>query len=51
MIARAGHELVHERFCVEQMVRAIADIYDEAALRLRGSKRVARLEPGTSGQV
>ena len=28
-IARAGHDIVHERFCVEQMVRAIETIYDE----------------------
>src|SRR3954452_20299392 len=36
-IARAGHDLVHERFCVEQMVSAIETIYDEgaAAVRLR----------------
>ena len=29
-IGRAGHDLVHERFCVEQMVRAVETIYDEA---------------------
>ena len=29
-LARAGHDLVHERFCVEQMVRAVETIYDEA---------------------
>src|SRR4029079_10178312 len=29
-IGRAGHGLVHERFCVEQMVRAVETIYDEA---------------------
>jgi glycosyltransferase involved in cell wall biosynthesis len=29
-IGRAGRELVHERFCVELMVRAIESIYDEA---------------------
>jgi glycosyltransferase involved in cell wall biosynthesis len=28
-LARAGHDVVHERFCVEQMVRAIETIYDE----------------------
>jgi len=30
MLGRAGRELVHERFCVERMVRAIESIYDEA---------------------
>jgi glycosyltransferase involved in cell wall biosynthesis len=29
-LARAGHDLVYERFCVEQMVRAVETIYDEA---------------------
>jgi glycosyltransferase involved in cell wall biosynthesis len=29
-IGRAGHDLVYERFCVEQMVRAVETIYDEA---------------------
>ncbi len=29
-LARAGHDLVYERFCVELMVRAIETIYDEA---------------------
>ena len=29
-IGRAGHHLVHERFCVEQMVRSVETIYDEA---------------------
>jgi glycosyltransferase involved in cell wall biosynthesis len=34
-IARAGHDLVHDRFCIELMVRAIEDIYDEGAGRAR----------------
>jgi glycosyltransferase involved in cell wall biosynthesis len=29
-LGRAGHDLAHERFCVEVMVRAICDLYDEA---------------------
>ncbi len=29
-LARAGHDLVHERFCLELMVRAVETIYDEA---------------------
>ena len=30
MLARAGRELVHQRFCVELMVRAVETIYDES---------------------
>ncbi len=29
-LGRAGHDLVHERFCVEQMVRAVETTYDDA---------------------
>jgi len=29
-LARAGHDLVYERFCVELMVRAVETIYDES---------------------
>jgi glycosyltransferase involved in cell wall biosynthesis len=29
-IGQAGHDLVHVRFCVEQMVRAVETIYDDA---------------------
>ena len=29
-LGAAGRELVHERFCLEQMVRAVETIYDEA---------------------
>jgi glycosyltransferase involved in cell wall biosynthesis len=29
-LARAGHDLVHERFCVELMARAVETIYDES---------------------
>jgi glycosyltransferase involved in cell wall biosynthesis len=42
MLARAGHNLVHERFCIELMVRSIEDLYDEAAMRLRQSAGVSR---------
>ncbi|HXI80929.1 MAG TPA: glycosyltransferase, partial [Verrucomicrobiae bacterium] len=34
-IARAGHDLVHDRFCIELMVKAIEQIYDEGALAIR----------------
>jgi len=41
MIARAGHNLVHDRFCIEQMIESISGLYDEAALKLRQSEGVA----------
>jgi glycosyltransferase involved in cell wall biosynthesis len=41
-IARRGHDLSHERFCVELMVKAICDLYDELALRLRQSQAIGR---------
>ena len=41
MIARRGHDLVHERFCIELMVSSIELLYDEAAVRLRQSAGVA----------
>ncbi len=34
-LARAGKDLVHERFCVELMVRAVETIYDEAVAEER----------------
>ena len=34
-IAKAGHDLVHERFCIELMVKAIEQIYDEGARAIR----------------
>ena len=34
-LARAGHDLVYERFCVEQMVRAIETVYEEAVAEER----------------
>jgi glycosyltransferase involved in cell wall biosynthesis len=41
-LARRGHDLVHERFCIELMVKSVCDLYDEAALRIRQSEGVAR---------
>ena len=32
MMARAAHDLVHERYCIEVMGAAIQDLYDEGAL-------------------
>jgi glycosyltransferase involved in cell wall biosynthesis len=40
-LARAGHDLVHERFCIELMVRAVEDIYDEGARAVRLSEVAA----------
>ena len=42
MLARRGHDLVHDRFCIELMVESITDLYDEAAARRRQSEGVAR---------
>jgi len=42
MIAKAGHDLVHDRFCVELMVKEIEAIYDAGA-------RAVRLSPVAAG--
>ena len=42
MLARRGHDLVHERFCIELMTSSIESLYDEMALKMRSSTRVAR---------
>ena len=34
-LAHAAHELVHDRFCVELMVKAIEEIYDQGARAIR----------------
>ena len=41
-LGRAGHDMVHDRFCIELMVESIESIYDEAAARLRAPESVAR---------
>ena len=41
MLARAGHDLVHERFCIELMVDAVERIYDEGARTVRLSEVAA----------
>ncbi len=41
MLGRAGHDMVHDRFCIELMVDAIATIYDEGARAVRPSEVVA----------
>jgi len=35
VIGRAGHDLTHDRFCVQLMVNAIQDLYDEGARAVR----------------
>jgi len=35
MLGRAGHDLVHDRFCVQLMVKAVQDLYDEGARAIR----------------
>jgi glycosyltransferase involved in cell wall biosynthesis len=35
LLAKGGHDLVHERFCLERMVFAIEQIYDEGAAAVR----------------
>jgi glycosyltransferase involved in cell wall biosynthesis len=40
-IARRGHDLVHDRFCVELMVNSIESIYDQEAAKLRTEESVA----------
>jgi len=39
MLARAGHDLVHERFCIERTVAAIQTIYDSGAETYRDRAR------------
>jgi glycosyltransferase involved in cell wall biosynthesis len=41
MIGKRGHDLVHDRFCIELMVNSIEAIYDEEAAKLRESESVA----------
>ena len=40
-IAKAGHDLVHDRFCIELMVKAIETIYDEGARAVRLAEAAA----------
>jgi glycosyltransferase involved in cell wall biosynthesis len=41
MLGRAGHDLVHDRFCIEAMIEATAAIYDEGARVVRPSSVAA----------
>ena len=40
-LARAGHDLVHDRFCIELMVKSIEQIYDEGARAVRLAESAA----------
>jgi len=40
-LGRAGHDMVHDRFCIELMVDAVASIYDEGARVIRPSEVAA----------
>jgi starch synthase len=35
MLGRAGHDLVHQRFCLEQMIASVEEIYEDAAASRR----------------
>ena len=35
MLGRAGHDMTHDRFCVQIMVNAVQALYDEGARRVR----------------
>ena len=40
-IARSGHDLVHDRFCIQLMVNSVESLYDEGAAAVRLSEAVA----------
>ncbi len=40
-LGRAGHDQVHDRFCIQLMVKAIEDIYEEGARLVRPGEVVA----------
>jgi glycosyltransferase involved in cell wall biosynthesis len=40
-LGKRGHDLVHERFCIELMVNSVEGIYDEEASKMRLSEGVA----------
>jgi glycosyltransferase involved in cell wall biosynthesis len=35
VLGRAGHDMVHDRFCVQLMAKAVQDLYDEGARAIR----------------
>ena len=48
MLGRAGHRLVHERFCVERMVSAIETVYDQGWAAWRGRAGLVTEGPVTT---
>ena len=42
MLAKRGHDLVHDRFCIELMTSQVEALYDEAALKQRAEAGVAQ---------
>ena len=40
-LGRAGHDLVHDRFCIELMISSVQSIYDEGARAVRPSEVAA----------
>jgi glycosyltransferase involved in cell wall biosynthesis len=41
MLGRAGHDMVHDRFCIQLMVDAVEAIYDEGARSIRPTEVAA----------
>jgi len=41
ILGRAGHDLVHDRFCIQLMVSATESVYDEGARVVRPSEVAA----------
>jgi glycosyltransferase involved in cell wall biosynthesis len=48
-LARAAHDLVHDRFCIERMVREIESVYDEGAAEM--ARRRASSTLGDQGPL
>jgi glycosyltransferase involved in cell wall biosynthesis len=46
MVARAGHDLVHDRFCIQLMVNAVQELYDEGARSVRPRELVTAAAVG-----
>ncbi|MGP1675141.1 MAG: glycosyltransferase [Candidatus Limnocylindrales bacterium] len=40
-LGRAGHDMVHDRFCIQLMVNAVQEIYEEGAAAVRPSEVAA----------
>jgi glycosyltransferase involved in cell wall biosynthesis len=47
MLARAGHDLVHDRFCIQIMVNAVQALYDEGARAVRPREMSAAVGAAT----